>query len=301
MNDTIEIPGELPPKKKRKPIISILSIVIAAVSMLPMLGIASLLGLLLGIVGIFRERHVTAIIGAVLSAVSLIISPTAWALLASVWLGVYCQVSDCGAIVSKGVQKALENPKNQQIITSIVQNAQSASGSVMYPKEWEKKSFDQMPESTSKSIFAKSSFLMNSYSASPNFTAIFLDGLFQKPADESLDTFIATQNTNLFAAKHPGLKVTVMEPVNINNLASKELNKAQLRAYSDSALATQEVAAYIDGGTYVYVVVISAPNYDEMMKAWPIFSDLLTNRVIFSVEGATPPAPPPATETKPTI
>ena len=291
MIDTQEI---MPPKKKRKPIISILSTVVAAISMLPMLGIASLVGLVLGIVGFFRERHVTAIIGTVLSAISLAFSPTAWALLASIWLGVYCNVADCGTIISNGVQRTLENPKNQQMISDIVQSAQSVNFFVGYPAEWQSRNFDETPDAISKSVYAKSAFLMSHYKISPNYKAIFMDGLWsRKVPGETLDAFITKHIDEKLRSKYPTLQVTMMDPVTINNKGNKEVNKAQMRLLSGSSLGTEEVVAYIDGGTHVFTLILAAPNRAELVKAWQIFSDVLINGVSFTpIEGTAAAAPP---------
>ncbi len=68
--------------KSPNQVFGILSIVFAVLSFIPMVGVVSILGLIFGIIGIFKEaKNTLSIIGTVLSAAGAITSPILWALI----------------------------------------------------------------------------------------------------------------------------------------------------------------------------------------------------------------------------
>lgn len=68
---------------KKLPVLGILSTIFGAISLIPMAGVISPVGLILGIIGLFKDAtKVMAIIGTSLSVVGVLTSPILWGLIA---------------------------------------------------------------------------------------------------------------------------------------------------------------------------------------------------------------------------
>lgn len=65
---------------KSTPVLGILSIVFGGISMLPLLGIVSPLGVILGIIALVKKQKITGVIGTSISVVGVATSPLLWAL-----------------------------------------------------------------------------------------------------------------------------------------------------------------------------------------------------------------------------
>lgn len=65
---------------KTTPVLGILSIVFGGLSMLPLLGIVSPIGLILGIVALVKKQKITGVIGTSISVLGVVTSPILWAL-----------------------------------------------------------------------------------------------------------------------------------------------------------------------------------------------------------------------------
>jgi hypothetical protein len=65
---------------KQTPVLGILSIVFGGISMIPLLGIVSPIGLILGIIALVKRQKITGIIGTSVSVLGVATSPILWAL-----------------------------------------------------------------------------------------------------------------------------------------------------------------------------------------------------------------------------
>lgn len=65
---------------KSTPVLGILSIVFGGISMVPLLGIVSPIGLVLGIIALVKKQRITGVIGTSISTLGIATSPLLWAL-----------------------------------------------------------------------------------------------------------------------------------------------------------------------------------------------------------------------------
>jgi hypothetical protein len=289
--NTIPAPEPVSLPLRKKPILSIISTVLGGVSLLPFLGIASLPGLIMGIVGYVRERHVTGIVGTLLSVAGIATSPTVWGLFGALWLGGYCMIADCSARITE----VMENPAVQKEIKNFVQQGASASAVVDYPNEWERKEFDEKSQELPPSIHIGTTLFSEKYAAIPGQKAVMLHIMVQKNKAETTDAFITRFIEEKLKVTNPTLQVTPMEPVTIKNEYDPNNNIAQMRLFSGGRLNNLEAVAYIDGGAHILLVILSAPTRADLEAAWPLYSDILLNKVAFSVKEPAPATDAPGT------
>lgn len=290
-------------RKRRKPILSIISTILGGVSLLPFLGMASLAGVPVGVIGYIRERHVTAIIGTVLSIAGIATSPIVWALLLSIWLRVYCMVADCAERVSE----VLASPKVQVQIGEHLKNLKptkpvgtGASYIVRFPPAWQSQAFDKKGQMTPPSIHYKLDVFDTPYVTIPNSNAVMLYALEEKEPAEPITPFIDRFIRETLRPDNPNLAITPMQSVKINNSKDATLNVAHMRLLTGTRLGNEEVVSYIDGVEYVLIIVLAAPTHDDLAAVWPQFSDILVNNVLFSVKTPEnkPPNPPVSLDTQ---
>lgn len=255
---------------KSTPVLGILSIVFAGISLLPFLGVVSPIGLILGIIALVKKQKITGVIGTSISALGIATSPILWAL-------VVCTINPSSDMCKPNVNA-----------TSKVDGGllgSSYSSSVEYPQTLTAKKFKENPEDVNLTIHAFSEQEFKKYRSVPDSKAIILHEVFKKDPNETVEMFITRfVDTNL-RPKNPNLVVTPMDSVTTDN---KQFPTAHLRMLSNSSLGNEEIAAYIDGGSHVFILVVSSPNRDELMKrAWSEFSDILLHKVRFTTSNGT--------------
>ncbi len=62
---------------------------------------------------------------------------------------------------------------------------------------------------------------------------------------------------------------------------------------SGSSFGNEEVVAY------VYMVILSSPNREELTKVWPVFSDVVVNKINFTVSNPQPKEVPASPQVQP--
>lgn len=290
---------------KRKPILGILSLILFGISLLPALGIVSVFGIILGVIAIFREPKLLAILGTIFSCISLAISPAAWLILASLWFSVACKIMDCPNMIADSVQQSLEKPENKKAIGEFIakgieqQQNNSADANkkpmasllVSNKQGFQTIEYKDTPNAMSNSAHNNvekdiGSFKFKAfdrYQTSPNYQSVYLNGFIEKPQDQPLDSFIQAYTTSYITPTHPNVVITPMKPITIKNSCSETLKTAELRLFSGFADGHEEVVAYIDGGFYVAMLIVSAPNREELMKANADFTDTIINGMCFGI------------------
>lgn len=78
---------------QKTPVLGILSIVFGAVSLLPLVGIISPVGFVLGVIGILRGQRITGLIGTALSLVGMATSPILWAVVTGLAFKAMCGIN----------------------------------------------------------------------------------------------------------------------------------------------------------------------------------------------------------------
>jgi|CXWL01.1.fsa_nt_gi hypothetical protein len=271
---------------KSTPVLGILSIVFGGISMLPFLGVVSPIGLILGIIALVKKQKITGVIGTSISAIGIATSPILWGI-------VICTVNP-SACPEKTDSNEMKTVKSSQVIAP----QSNYSSSLSYPQGWEAKKFKDNPADANLTIHTFSEREFKGYRIVPDSRVIMMHEVFKKDPSDTIETFITKFIDTNLRPKHPNIVVTPMDSLTIDN---KPLSTAHLRMLSNSSLGNMEVVAYIDGGTHVFMFVVSAPNRDELMgKAWAAFSDILLHKIRFTTSGGvsltTPvqaPAPQP--------
>jgi hypothetical protein len=73
-------PATVAPLTKQTPVFGILSIVFGGIALMPFLGIISPIGLILGIIALYKKENITGIIGTSISGLAAATSPILWAI-----------------------------------------------------------------------------------------------------------------------------------------------------------------------------------------------------------------------------
>ncbi len=263
---------------KSTPVLGILSIVFGGISMLPFLGVVSPIGLILGIVALVKKQKITGVIGTSISAIGIATSPILWGI-------VICTVNP-SACPEKTDSNELKTVKSSQVIAP----QSNYSSSLSYPQNWEAKKFKDNPADASLTAHTFSEREFKGYRVVPDSRVIMMHEVFKKDPSDTIEAFITKFIDTNLRPKHPNIVVTPMDSLTIDN---KPLSTAHLRMLSNSSLGNIEVVAYIDGGTHVFMFVVSAPNRDELMgKAWATFSDILLHKIRFTTSGGASLASP---------
>ena len=106
------------PTEDKKPILGILSTIFGGISMVPFLGIVSPLGLILGVIGLWKDsKKLMSIIGTSISVVGILTSPT-------LWVAVSCTLDSESCVVQDEDTASLNEIKNSLVgMDKIVEKA----------------------------------------------------------------------------------------------------------------------------------------------------------------------------------
>lgn len=113
------------PVEDKKPILGILSTIFGGISMVPLLGLVSPIGLLLGVIGLWKDsKKLMSIIGTCISILGVATSPTLWVTVSCVLGSESCvtdedtttslnEIKDSLSGMDKIVEKAVEDAVKQ--------------------------------------------------------------------------------------------------------------------------------------------------------------------------------------------
>ena len=113
------------PTEDKKPILGILSTIFGGISMVPFLGIVSPLGLILGVIGLWKDsKKLMSIIGTCISILGVVTSPILWAAVSCTLNSESCvadedtttslnEIKDSLSGMDKIVEKAVEDAVKQ--------------------------------------------------------------------------------------------------------------------------------------------------------------------------------------------
>jgi len=265
-----------------RPILGVTSIVLGAVSWLPFLGLASIPGLVCGVLAFRRERLATSAIGTALCAVGIAFSPTVWSLGISAAVRVDCMLVDCQAklndAVGSAIASAAANPPVQVKITQAPAGAPGANFNFAFPKEW------KIVKTDAPSVFAGTSLFTSArwgHLESPRFKAVLLGDMIAKSAQETPEAFLTRYAQEKLKAKNPALKIEALGSIKIHNSGDADKDAAALFRLSNTSLGNEELVALIDGGASILMLAASAPSHADIEAVRQEFEAILTNDVSF--------------------
>ena len=107
------------PTEDKKPVLGILSTIFGGISMVPLLGMASPVGLILGVIGLWKDgKKLMSIIGISISILGILTSPT-------LWVAVICTLGSESCVVQdEDTKSSLNEIKNSLVgMDKIVEQA----------------------------------------------------------------------------------------------------------------------------------------------------------------------------------
>jgi hypothetical protein len=242
------------------------------------MGLASIPGLVCGVLAFRRERLLTSVIGTAVCALSMAFSPTVWSLGISAAVRADCMIVDCQAKLNSAVVDVIANTEVQVKIADAASSGSGANFNFAFPKEW------KVIKTDAPSVFAGTSLFTSArwgHLESPRFKAILLGDMIAKGATETPEAFLTRYAQEKLKARNPALKIEALDSIKIHNSGDADKDTAALFRLSNTSIGNEELVALIDGGAETLMLVASAPTHEDIEAVRQEFEAILTNDVSF--------------------